>query len=122
MKKIVVLICFVAIALSSDAQTIKLDSLAKQYFTQSQIDTMSQAFIKSQNYIIRYSWNICHRWDKKQDTIVNFNRDTIDIRPFLTQRKESNPTYIYDVYPGLVIVLDSKEAIRYRIIQIYSEQ
>lgn len=122
MKKIVVLICFVAIALSSDAQTIKLDSLAKQYFTQSQIDTMSQAFIKSQNYIIRYSWNIYHRWDKRQDTIVTFNRDTIDIRPFLTQRKESNPTYIYDVYPGLVIVLDSKEAIRYRIIQIYSEQ
>jgi hypothetical protein len=122
MKKIIVLICFFAIAFSSEAQTTKLDSLAKQYFTQAQIDTMSQAFIKCQNYIIRYSWNIYHRWDKNQDTIVNFNRDTIDIRPFLTQRKESKPTYIYDVYPGLVLVLDSKEAIRYRIIQIYSEQ
>lgn len=121
MKKIILLICFIVISYFVKSQNIKLDSLAKQYFSQAQIDTMSQSFIKAQNYIIRYSWNIYHRWDKRQDTIVNFNRDTIDIRPFLTLRKESNPTYIYDVYPGLVIVLDSKEAIRYRIIQIYSE-
>jgi hypothetical protein len=122
MKKIILLICFIAISHLSKAQTVSLDTLARQYFTQAQIDTMSQSFIKSQNYIIRYSWNIYHRWDKRQDTIVNFNRDTIDIRPFLTQRLENKPAYIYDAYPGLVLVLDSKEAIRYRIIQIYAEQ
>ena len=122
MKKFLILICFCALAFSSKAQNIKLDSLVKQYFTQAQMDTMSQSFIKVQNYLIRYSWNIYHRWDKNQDTIANFKRDSIDIRPFLIQRKESKPTYIYDVYPGLVIVLDSKEAIRYRITQIYSEQ
>jgi len=122
MKKFLILICFCAFTISSEAQNIKLDNLAKKYFTQSQIDTMSQPFIRTQNYIIRYSWNIYRRWDKFHDTIVSFNRDTIDIRPFLIQRKEKTPTYIYDVYPGLVVVLDSKEALRSRIIQFYTEQ
>ena len=122
MKKILILICFCTIAFSSEAQKIKLDTLAQKYFTQIQIDTMSQPFIRTQNYIIRYSWNIYRRFDKLHDTIVSFSRDTIDIRPFLTQRKENKPTYIYDVYPGLVVVLDSKEALRKRIIQFYTEK
>jgi len=122
MKNFLILICFCTIAFTSKSQNIRLDNLARTYFTQSQIDTMSQSFIKSQNYIIRYSWMIYRRWDKRHDTIVNFNRDTIDIRAFLKQRMESKPTYIYDVYPGLVIVLDSKEAMRKRIAEIYTEQ
>lgn len=56
-----------------------------------------------------------------RDTTVVFNRDTIDIRPFLKSRKENIPTFIYDVYPGYVIELDSKSAIREKILQIYSE-
>jgi len=122
MKKIFILICFFAFSYSLEAQEVKLDKLAKDYFTQSQIDTMSQAFIKSQNYIIRYSWMIYRRWDKFHDTIVAFNRDTIDIRPFLKQRKENKAAYIYDVYPGLVVVLDSKDAMKKRIARFYTEQ
>jgi hypothetical protein len=122
MKKLIILVAFCAIIFGSKAQTVQLDSLARSYFTQRQIDTMSQAFIKSQNYIIRKSWNIYRRCDKSRDTIVTYNRDTIDIRPYLTQRKESDETYIYNVYHGLVIVLDSKDAIKYEITEIYSEQ
>ncbi len=122
MKKIILLICFCAIAFNSKSQDVKLDKLARTYFTQSEIDNMAQAFIKSQNYIIRYSWMIYRRWDKRHDTIVNFNRDTIDIRPFLKERLDNKPTYIYDAYPGLVIVLDSKDAIKKRIAQFYAEQ
>lgn len=122
MKKLLLLICFCGLFISTNAQKIELDNIAHKYFTQLQMDTMSQPFIKTQNYIVRYSWNIYRRWDKRQDSIVKFNRDTIDIRPFLVQRNESKPTYIYDVYPGLVVVLDSKEALRRRIMQIYTEK
>ena len=122
MKKYILLSCFVALVFTAKSQNVRLDNLARTYFTQSQIDTMSQPFIKTQNYIIRYSWMIYRRMDKRHDTIVNFNRDTIDIRPFLTQRKENQPTYLYNVYPGLVVVLDSKEALRKRIVQFYTEK
>ena len=122
MKNFLILICFLAITFSSLAQEVKLDKLAKEYFTQSQIDTMSQSFIKSQNYIVRYSWMIYRRWDKFHDTIVSFNRDTIDIRPFLKQRKENKSAYIYDAYPGFVVVLDSKDAMKKRINRFYTEQ
>lgn len=105
----------------SKAQQVTLDKAAAFYFTQAQTDTMSQAFIKSQNYIVRYSWNIYRRWDKFHDTIVTFNRDTVDIRPYLKERKKNKPTYIYNAYPGLVIVLDSREAVNKRISRYYTE-
>jgi hypothetical protein len=120
MKHSLLICCIFVFSFSVNAQTLQLDPLAKSYFTQNQIDTMSQKFIKFQNYIVRYSWTIYKRWDKDHDTIVSFNRDTIDIRPYLISRNEFSPTYIYDVYPGLVIVLDSKEAVRYKYIEIYS--
>ena len=109
------------IALSGNAQKMALDPIAAGYFSKEQIDTMSNKFILVQNYMVRYSWNIQYRWDKHQDSVVVFSRDTIDIRPHLTGRDEEKPIYIYDIWPGLVLVLDSKEAIRQRINQIYSE-
>ncbi|OFX28436.1 MAG: hypothetical protein A2033_00700 [Bacteroidetes bacterium GWA2_31_9] len=115
----VLILCFTFNKVNS--QDIQLDSLAYRYFSQEQIDTMSSKFILVQNYLIKYSWNIYRRWDKQRDTIVEFNRDTVDIRPYLNARKENKPSYIYNAYPGLVIELDSKSAIRNKILQIYSE-
>lgn len=122
MKILIIALCFFAFSYISKSQIVQLDPLAKSYFTQSQVDTMSQNFIKVQNYLVRYSWIIYKQWDKVHDTIVPFSRDTIDIRPFLVSRKETIPAYIYDVYPGLVIVLDSREAVRSKILEIYSEK
>ena len=121
MKKIIVVILLLFFVKITYSQTLQLDSLAYQYFSKEQIDTMSNKFITCQNYIIKYSWNIYRRWDKSRDSVVVFNRDTIDIRPFLKARKENKPTYIYDVYPGLVIEMESKSAIRDKIQQIYSK-
>lgn len=89
-KTLMVLILFFTFN-KVNSQEIQLDSLAYRYFSQEQIDTMSSKFILVQNYLIKYSWNIYRRWDKQRDTIVEFNRDTIDIRPFLNARKEDKP-------------------------------
>ncbi len=121
---IIVFIAVFFISINLKAQSkeyVTLDPLAKKYFTPSEIDTMSQEFIKVQNYIVRYSYSIHRRWDKKNDSIVVFSRDTIDIRPFLISRLQSKPTLIYNVFPGLVIELDSKDAVLSHIKEIYSK-
>ena len=81
---------------------------------------MSQQFIKAQNYLVRYSWNIYGRWDKGKDTVIAFNRDTIDIRHFLKARKQDKYSRIYDAYPGLVIELDSKNTVDIHVRHILS--
>jgi hypothetical protein len=125
MNRLIVIISLLLFSLGSKSQStgnVKLDPLAVSYFSQTQIDTMSQEFIKVQNYLIRYSWHIYSRWDKHRDTIVKFNRDTIDIRPFLESRLDKKNLLIYDVYPGLVVQLDSKESVLFRIKEIYSNK
>jgi len=97
---------------------VTIDPLAAEYFTKSQIDSMSQNFIKAQNYIVRYSWNIYGRWDKERTQPVIFNRDTVDIRPFLKSRKQNKPKRIYEAYPGLLIELDSKNSVEYHVKRI----
>lgn len=120
MKKLLLLIFFTVYGFLAYTQKVILDPLATGYFTQSQIDTMSQGFIKVQNYMIRYSWNIYGRWDKGKDTVIVFNRDTIDIRPFLKARKQDKPTHIYDAYPSLMIELGSKNSIDFYVRRILS--
>lgn len=124
MKKLIFVSCILCILSINcfSQQALKLDTLAYKYFTNRQIDTMSMNFIKVQNYIIRYSWAIYHQWDKNHDTIVQFNRDTVNILPYLSQRNNDSPYYIYGAYPGLVIVLDSKSTVKSRICRIYSEK
>lgn len=125
MNKLIVLISLLLFSISSKSQSyekVTLDPLAATYFSQTQIDTMSQEFVKVQNYLVRYSWHLYRRWDKHRDTIVQFNRDTIDIRPFLKSRPDKKNLLIYDVYPGLVVELDSKESVLFRIKEIYSNK
>lgn len=120
MKKIFLLNCLTGICFFAYTQKVVLDPLTAGYFTPKQIDTMSQEFIKAQNYFVRYSWNIYGRWDKKKDSIIVFNRDTVDIRIFLKARKPDRPVYIYDAYPGLMIELDSKNSVDFHLKQILS--
>ncbi|HBX50869.1 MAG: hypothetical protein A2275_01095 [Bacteroidetes bacterium RIFOXYA12_FULL_35_11] len=120
MKKSLLLIFFTVSGFLAYTQKEVLDPLATEYFSQSQIDTMSQQFIKAQNYLVRYSWNIYGRWDKGKDTVIAFNRDTIDIRHFLKARKQDKYSRIYDAYPGLVIELDSKNTVDIHVRHILS--
>lgn len=114
------LIFFSGVSFSQSQPT--LNNAAKEYFTQEQINSMSQTYVEAMNYVVKYSWDIHRRFDKRNDTIVNFNRDTVDIRPFLKARNADNRVWINDVYPGLVVVLHSKAEIRERLKDIYNKQ
>ena len=114
-------LCFIAGA-SYSQSPLKLSPAAAEYFTQEQINGMSQAYIEAMNYVVKYSWDIQKRVDKKMDTRVKFDRDTVDIRPFLKARKENQKVWINDVYPGLVIILNSKAEIRERIKDIFNKK
>lgn len=119
MKTFIFIFFLLSVVINSFGQShTKLDPLAAKYFTKSQIDTMSQNYIKVQNYIVRYSWNIYGRYDKERKQIIAFSRDTIDIRPFLKARKKDKPKRIYDVYPGLLIELDSQNSVEFHIKKI----
>lgn len=119
MKKILLIIfLFFTVYFSFSQAKVALDPLAAEYFTSAQIDTMSHTFIKVQNYIVRYSWNLYGRWDKNRTETVEFNRDTVDIRPFLKVRKQDKPKRIYDAYPGLVLELDSKNSVDFHVKRI----
>lgn len=123
MNKIYMILFLFLITGESYCQTPSaLNKTATEYFTQKQIDGMSPSYIEAMNYIVKYSWDIQKRVDKKFDTTVKFNRDTVDIRPFLKARKENQKVWINDVYPGLVIVLHSKAEIRERIKDIYNKK
>lgn len=116
---------FAAILLISSlfgyGQTEKINPYSTEYFTQSQVDTMSQKFIKAQNYIALNSWDIINRNYKYNNEDVVYKRDTVDIRPYLVERKENSPKFIYNVYSEKVIVLKSKEEVKRNLTKIYSE-
>lgn len=102
-------------------QTEKLNPYSTEYFAQSQIDTMSQKFIKAQNYIALNSWDIINRNNKYNDDDVVYKRDTVDVRPYLVERKENSPKFIYNVYSEKVIALKSKDEVKRKLTEIYSE-
>ena len=109
------------LSLSGFSQKQTLNKYSTEYFTQSQIDTMGQKFIKAQNYIALYSWDIWEATDKHHNNIIEYQRDSIDIRPFLVERLESKSKYIYGVYPNMAIVLKSKYEVIRRLTEINNE-
>ncbi|MBU0489332.1 MAG: hypothetical protein KKA07_00345 [Bacteroidetes bacterium] len=120
MKQIIALLFVVVLCSATKAQVApSLNSVSAGYFTKTQIDTMSDSFIRVQNYMAQNSYEIFRRWDKSLDSAVVFSRDTVDIRPFLTARKDNYRTWLYDVYPDLVVVLHSKAEVIAAIRDIY---
>jgi len=82
MRKYRLLLTTILVVLSvlGFSQTEKLNPYSAEYFTKSQVDTLSQKFIIAQNYIVLYSWgiNIQKRQTQRQHT--SLKRDTIDIK------------------------------------------
>ena len=113
MRKLITLILLLFISYGYSQTTEKLNSISQQYFTQSQVDTMSQDFIKVQNYIAKNSWEIYVRGDKSL-TPAGVQKDTIDIRPFLVARKEYKSVFV-NVYEDYMIEFYSKDVVADRI-------
>ena len=87
-------------------QNEKLNPYSSEYFTELQVDTMIQKFIKAQNYIALHSWDIINKENKYSNNDLVYNRDSVDIRPYLLERKETSKKFIYNAYLGKVIVLN----------------
>ena len=101
------------LSISGFSQNQTLNKYSEEYFSQSQIDTMGQKFIKAQNYIVLDSWDIWGTTDKHHNNVIEYQRDTIDIRPYLVERLDSKGKHIYGIYPDLVIVLKSKYEVKF---------
>ena len=118
MRKLLTVSLMLAFFYGFSQTTEKLNDISKQYFTQIQIDTMSQNFIAVQNYIAINSWEIYLQGDKTL-TPVGINKDTIDIRKFLVARKEYKSVFVNNVYEDYMIEFYSKDVVKDRIIYIY---
>ena len=113
MRQLLTLSLLLILSYGYSQTTEKLNSISQQYFTQSQVDTMSQEFIKVQNYIAMNSWEIYLQGDKTL-TPAGINKDTIDIRPFLVARKENKSVFV-NVYEDYMIGFYSKDVVKDRI-------
>ena len=116
MRNLLLLLFAISMQISFSQTSEILNPKLHKYFTDNEKDTMSQEFIKVQNYLINDSWNIYYRGDKSMSHI-NINKDTIDIRKFMVARKEYKSVFV-NAYNEYVIEFFSKDIVKDKIYYI----